>query len=179
MQCLLKGMSFKQYLPKDHSDVNRKLWYKRGQIESKELNREFKFKHLRQTIFSLSRCLNLNSKVKLVFQSGHYVKMMGFIFNPGSLWLTWALPVHLDINFDFLNYKRETMPINYFRRSSKSMVTFARSLSTKVIEEMGKCKKIGVSLILLHSQDTVRHGGSCMHGDRQQLVWSGSCWSWR
>lgn len=171
MQCLLKGMSFKQYLPKDHSDVNRKLWYKRGQIESKELNREFKFKHLRQTM--------RNSKVKLVFQSGHYVKMMGFIFNPGSLWLTWALPVHLDINFDFLNYKRETMPINYFRRSSKSMVTFARSSSTKVIEEMGKCKKIEVSLILLHSQDTVRHGGSCMHGDRQQLVWSGSCWSWR
>ena len=54
-----------------HSDSIRKLWYERGQIERKELNREFKLIHP-----SIARQAMRNSKANVVLQSNHYAEKL-------------------------------------------------------------------------------------------------------
>lgn len=99
-------MSIKQYLPKDHSDANRKLWYERRPTESKELNREFKFIHP-----SIARQAMRNSKANPVLQSKHYAEKLEswetFSAPAQFLLITWAPSVHLVLNLHFLNCKKE------------------------------------------------------------------------
>lgn len=52
------------------------------------------------------------------------------------------------------------MPINYFRRSRKDMVAFARCSETSLTEETGEGRKIGASLVIC-CENAVRHGRRC------------------